>query len=253
MQLYIPILLTIIFIGFISNNRDIPSKRVEYVSTSFSPPTAGVTGVKAWWSVPIVDFSRLEYSLMGIELGGTFSGSKVLIQMGTAQFQMAGESIYFVWYQFFPMPPALISISINPGDMITASITWMGGDMWQITLDNANTTTVPDFTTIVTYAYSELDAQWAKKWQYFFCDTSKYQCDLLTLGGYDPTGKDIYRSNTAELDEMILDNCFNFCLLVKGQSMYDLKISEILQHPSFDAFVIDMEGKLDPSFKAVNH
>jgi len=133
-------------------------------ATSETSPATSVTSVSASWVVPAVASPpKKGYSATWIGIGGFFLGDASLIQVGTAQFIERGVAYYFAWYELLPayMTP-IDTVSIEPGDAITASITWTAPNTWLITLDDSDTTGV-DFTTTVTYVSSQRSAEWIEE------------------------------------------------------------------------------------------
>ena len=90
-----------------------------------------VVGINASWSVPRIGvFSSDAYSSAWIGIGG--QSEKTLIQTGTEHDSVNGQEYYYVWYEMLPATAVRIdTISVSPGDVITASITLINSDMNQ--------------------------------------------------------------------------------------------------------------------------
>ncbi|MGA2237770.1 MAG: G1 family glutamic endopeptidase [Candidatus Bathyarchaeia archaeon] len=90
-----------------------------WVATAPGPYTA----VNASWTVPSVSaIPRPAYSSTWVGIGGFFSNSSRLIQVGTDQDVLNnGSAVYFAWHEVYPGSPVLVAY-ISPGDLITASV-----------------------------------------------------------------------------------------------------------------------------------
>lgn len=166
-------LITPTLIGF-KAGRNIPIEGTEYslnwsgyvAATSEISPDATVTFVNASWTVPTVNSPpKTAYSATWIGIGGSFQGDESLIQVGTAQFIQRGIAYYFAWYELLPASMVVISgVSIEPGDVINASITLTNpsANEWTIELDDLDTP-YKDFSLPVTYISSRLSAEWIEE------------------------------------------------------------------------------------------
>ena len=92
------------------------------MSSNLQNPQESVTSVSASWTVPTVIISKQDtFSAVWIGIGGFFDQS--LIQTGTEQDSFQGQSEYSAWFELLPQNSITIdSISVSPGDQITASI-----------------------------------------------------------------------------------------------------------------------------------
>ncbi len=119
------------------------------------------TSINGSWLIPQISnpiANTADASWIGI--GGVTS--RDLIQIGTqAAVNAAGQVSYQVWYELLPRSSVPISISVNPGDSITASITQQQNNQWSISLrDNTNG---QNFQKIVTYSSSLSSAEWIEE------------------------------------------------------------------------------------------
>jgi hypothetical protein len=85
-------------------------------------PQPQVSSVSASWTVPAVDVSiGNSYSAAWIGVGGQYD--ETLIQVGTEQDSINGETAYSAWYELLPSYAVTIdTLDISPGDKVTTSI-----------------------------------------------------------------------------------------------------------------------------------
>ena len=98
-----------------------------------------------------------------IDAGCTATDS-TLIQTGTEQdVSSSGAASYDAWYELVPAPELITSMSVNPGDRMSASIAEVVGDtnVWTITLKDL--TNGQSFTTTVPYSSSHATAEWIEE------------------------------------------------------------------------------------------
>ena len=123
----------------------------------------GFTSVTGTWTVPqIPAASQLTGDASWVGIGGVTSND--LIQAGTQTLTNTNgpSSInYQAWYEVLPGYSQPISITVNPGDSITATINEQAQNQWAITLrDNTNG---QNFQTVIPYASSLSSAEWIKE------------------------------------------------------------------------------------------
>src|SRR6266849_161834 len=95
------------------------------VDTNFnSPANYAFTSVSGSWIVPTVTGTNTAYSSNWVGIDG-FSSSTVE-QLGTEQDTTAAGSKYSAWYEMYPAYPVTLSMTIHPGDSMTASVTYTG-------------------------------------------------------------------------------------------------------------------------------
>ncbi|VVB88737.1 Peptidase A4 family protein [uncultured archaeon] len=119
------------------------------------------TSISGSWIIPQINSpiaNTADTSWIGI--GGVTNGD--LIQTGTqAIVNAAGKVSYQAWYELLPRGSVPISVSVNPGDSITASITQQQNNQWSILLrDNTNG---QSFQKTVTYSSSLSSAEWIEE------------------------------------------------------------------------------------------
>lgn len=115
--------------------------------------------VTAKWIVPAVAASRkATYSSDWVGIDGYNNSS--LIQTGTESDYYNGSAHYGAWWEILPAAETVIpSITIRPGDTITASITKGSGSSWAITITDAR----QSFTTTQTYTGPQTSAEWIEE------------------------------------------------------------------------------------------
>ena len=130
------------------------------VASDIQNPEATVTSVSASWTVPAVNISAEDtFSAIWIGIGGFFD--ETLIQTGTEQDSTQGQSEYSAWLELLPQTSITInSISVSPGDQITASIQLVNTntDQWSISIRDL--TSNQQYTGSFTYSSSQLSAEW---------------------------------------------------------------------------------------------
>jgi hypothetical protein len=125
---------------------------VTAVSTNWSgyaiPTSSGaVSAVSGSWVVPTVTGTSTAYSSVWVGIDG-FSSSTVE-QIGTEQDVSGGKATYYAWYEMYPkgMVP-ITSVSIKPGDVVSASVSYASGNSFNLTITDQ--TTGKSFTTTQT-------------------------------------------------------------------------------------------------------
>jgi len=128
------------------------------------------TSAQATWVVPTVVFNKKPaVSSNWVGIGGFCknmrcrSVDRTLIQLGTAHEAISrNNSIYFAWYEMLPHASIETPLVVNPGDVITASLSCgsncTGGQIW--TLSIVNETTARSWSNDFSYPSSHLSAEW---------------------------------------------------------------------------------------------
>jgi Peptidase A4 family len=114
----------------------------------------------ASWTQPRVVCNRPGSSAaFWIGLGGARAGSKSLEQIGTsADCSERAVVSYSAWYQLFPAPPVELTVSVAPGDRLTASVSVTAGI---VGLSLRNNTSGEAFSTEIWMRAPETDsAEW---------------------------------------------------------------------------------------------
>src|SRR6185437_9430350 len=121
-------------------------------------PYNSITGT---WTVPAAgSTSKATYSSNWIGIDG-FNNSS-LIQTGTESDYAHGRATYAAWWEILPAAETRISsLTVSPGDVMTASITKGSSSSWNITL--TDTTTRKSFSTVQTYTGPQTSAEWIEE------------------------------------------------------------------------------------------
>ncbi len=102
------------------------------------PQPAHYRSASMSWAVPLVQCAAGETSASGIWAGMTgISDKSQLAQTGTASGCQDGSPIYYAWWEMFPAPAHLITMPLQPGDQMTATVNYQSGQ-FQLTLDNTS-------------------------------------------------------------------------------------------------------------------
>lgn len=121
------------------------------------------TSVTGTWIVPSVTAaantnSSADATWVGI--GGTTS--QTLIQAGTQAIVNGSGSIsYQAWYETLPAATQPTSLTVSPGDSITATVTQTSAGEWNVSL--VNNTTRQSFETQLSYNASLASAEWIEE------------------------------------------------------------------------------------------
>jgi hypothetical protein len=130
------------------------------VASDMQNRSRAVSSVSASWVVPAVTFSEnATFSGVWVGIGGY--GEDSLIQTGTEQEYLNGEAVYYAWYELLPdyLVP-LRSIHVQPGDVMTASISLVNDNTstWAITIRDVTQNEL--FKKTFVYNSSRLSAEW---------------------------------------------------------------------------------------------
>jgi len=141
-----------------------PTANAGWASSNWSgyAKTGSYTSVTAAWVVPSVAASRkgATYSSQWVGIDGFNNNS--LIQTGTEADYYSGSAHYAAWWEILPAAETVIpSITVHPGDQMTASILKGSGNSWTITI--TDTTTGQSSTTPHTYAGPGTSAEWIEE------------------------------------------------------------------------------------------
>ena len=130
------------------------------VTSDLENPSEQVAGINASWTVPRIGVSSPDaFSSAWIGIGGY--GDKTLIQTGTEHDSVNGQEYYSAWYEMLPDNAIRInSMSISPGDVITASITLINSDTHQWAIRIHDVTNNQGFYQTFIYNASRLSAEW---------------------------------------------------------------------------------------------
>jgi len=99
---------------------------------------SSVTYAAGSWQVPTVDCTKTPRSYSAFWVGIDGYSSKTVEQTGTDSDCSGTTPVYYAWYELYPAPPVNISMTVAPGDVMGASVTYSGGK-FTITIDNRTT------------------------------------------------------------------------------------------------------------------
>src|SRR5262245_30373652 len=122
-----------------------------------SPAANAVTRVSGSWKVPTVTGKTTAYSSVWVGIDGYSSGS--VEQIGTEQdTTTSGATRYYAWWEMYPNPSVRITtMTISPGDAISASVAYDAG---AFTLQMTDNTTGESFSTTQTATAQRSSAEW---------------------------------------------------------------------------------------------
>lgn len=110
------------------------------VQTSLASPAQNVVSdVQGSWTVPTVTGPRhgSYYSSDWVGIDGYSSPS--VEQIGTDSDWINGKPNYYAWYEMYPQPSYLIkAITVQPGDVINAEVSYSGGSFTLYIKDQTN-------------------------------------------------------------------------------------------------------------------
>ena len=119
------------------------------------------TSATASWVVPSVSPTRkASYSSAWVGIDG-FNNNN-LIQTGTESDYYSGAAHYYAWWEILPAAETRItSMTVRPGDLMSATITKGSGNSWTITI--SDTTNGGSFTTNQTYTGPGTSVEWVEE------------------------------------------------------------------------------------------
>jgi Peptidase A4 family len=121
------------------------------------------TSVTGTWIVPAVTAAANENTSADatwVGIGGTTS--QTLIQAGTqAVVNGSGNITYQAWYEMLPQATQPTSLTVSPGNSITATVTQTSPGEWAISL--VDNTTGQSFNTSLQYSASLSSAEWIEE------------------------------------------------------------------------------------------
>lgn len=129
--------------------------------SGYAIPGSGFNSVTAKWTVTAAPPSQgATYSSEWVGIDGY--NNRSLIQTGTESDYSNGSAHYYAWWEILPAPETVIpSISVSPGDVMTASIAKVAGSSWTIKI--TDTTTGKSFTTTQKYRGPATSAEWIEE------------------------------------------------------------------------------------------
>jgi len=117
------------------------------------------TAVTATWVVPQVSATSTGADATWVGIGGL--NSRDLIQAGTQASVGGGSVTYEAWVEMLPQSSRTVSLSVNPGDSVTTSISQSASGEWTISIKN--NTTGRSYSATVQYSSSNSSAEWVQE------------------------------------------------------------------------------------------
>jgi len=119
-----------------------PNKKISQSTSSnwsgYSAINGQYTSVSANWTQPTASCtSATTYSSFWVGLDG--DGSNTVEQTGTSADCSGGSPRYYAWYEMYPKFPTNLSLTIRPGDSMTASVTTNGSGNFTLTITDQST------------------------------------------------------------------------------------------------------------------
>jgi hypothetical protein len=129
--------------------------------SGYAKSTGTYTRATAQWVVPAAAPTKgSTYSSAWVGIDG-FNNSD-LIQTGTESDYFKGAAHYNAWWEILPAAETPIStITLHPGDHMSASVTKGTGSLWTITITDATTT--KSFTTQQSYSGPGTSVEWIEE------------------------------------------------------------------------------------------
>lgn len=163
---------------------------------------------QATWIVPTVVFkNKPAVSSNWVGIGGFCETTQCknvdqsLIQLGTTQETTSRKNTsYFAWYEMLPAASIPTALVVNPGDVVTASLSCAGNctgaQSW--TLSMMDETTSQSWSNVFTYESSNLSAEWIE-------EAPSGRHGILPLADYQTTTFDQSMINGAGADLSLAD------------------------------------------------
>lgn len=124
--------------------------------------TDSVTSVQGSWTVPTATGNRRTTAYSSFWVGIDGFSSNTVEQIGTDSDIRNGRAVYYAWYEFYPNPMYQITaLSISPGDVISATVTYQAtSNTFTVSItDTTKTTSWTSSPTAVSGA-TESSAEW---------------------------------------------------------------------------------------------
>jgi len=138
---------------------------VSYTSSNWAGYLAtgsSYTAVNGSWTVPSPTGNSTSTSADAawVGIGGVTSND--LIQAGTLDtISASGQVTVSAFYEILPAAARLITMTVSPGDVMAASVTETGTNLWQITITDQ--TTSQTYSKSLSYASSLSSAEWIEE------------------------------------------------------------------------------------------
>ena len=121
---------------------------------------SGFSEVSGSWVIPTVQPGKtLATDAAWVGIGGV--SSQDLIQSGTQEITINGQTQYQAWTEVLPAVSKPLNINVHPGDSITVDIAETSANKWRITF--ANVTSGQTATKDLNYVSSHSSAEWIEE------------------------------------------------------------------------------------------
>ena len=108
------------------------------VQTCLNSPASGVVSfVGGTWTEPTVQCTGTATSYSAFWVGIDGYSSRSVEQIGTDSDCASGVPSYYAWYEMYPKMPSNLVIAIHPGDVITATVTYIGSGKFTLAISDA--------------------------------------------------------------------------------------------------------------------
>jgi Peptidase A4 family len=98
------------------------------------------TTAKGSWVVPTVNCTKTPNTYAAFWVGIDGWTSTTVEQTGTDSDCDGKTPSYYAWYEFYPAASVLVStVKVSPGNVMSASVTWVSGTEFTITITNETT------------------------------------------------------------------------------------------------------------------
>lgn len=100
-----------------------------------NPANNSVTSVQGTWVVPTLSPSTTAYSANWVGIDGYTSNT--VEQIGTEQDWYKNAQSNYAWFEFYPQYSyELVGFPVDKGDIITAQVTYVGNDVYNLSITN---------------------------------------------------------------------------------------------------------------------
>ncbi len=101
-----------------------------------NPSTGSVTAVSGYWVVPTLHATKSDaFCAIWVGMDGVYNST--VEQLGTDQNWQDGAQVNSAWFEMYPaVPVTLQGFPVNNGDLIYASVTYLGSDSFELYIEN---------------------------------------------------------------------------------------------------------------------
>lgn len=107
-----------------------------------SGDTGSVTAASGSWVVPAVTCTAAGATATWVGIDGLTSSTVEQIGTDSDCYDLGGGVIvpwYYAWYEFYPAGSVPLGMPIHPGDVMSASVAYIGNGQFTVTLNNVTT------------------------------------------------------------------------------------------------------------------